>query len=120
MVVGTAMSGSQVSSSMDRGVRARLEAQQVPDVVIEQVMGSRPIDDAQLAVLTPQQRTAVRDAQLSTSATKVGAGAGVLLAGGFSVFIFVASFVGGLLGWLLIMRKRVLQCSRCSATVAAS
>jgi hypothetical protein len=34
--------------------------------------------------------------------------------------IGIASFVGGLLGWLLVMRKRVLRCSVCGATVSAS
>ena len=32
----------------------------------------------------------------------------------------VASFIGGLLGWLLVMKKRVLQCSVCNATISAS
>jgi hypothetical protein len=32
----------------------------------------------------------------------------------------ISSFVGGLLGWLLVMKKRVLQCSVCGATVSAS
>jgi hypothetical protein len=35
----------------------------------------------------------------------------------FSTFIGVSAFIGGLLGWLLIMKKRVLKCSFCSATV---
>lgn len=43
-----------------------------------------------------------------------------VIGGGFAIFLAIASFVGGLLGWLLIMRKRVLQCSVCGATVAAS
>jgi hypothetical protein len=43
-----------------------------------------------------------------------------VIGGGFAILLGVASFVGGLLGWLLIMKKRVLQCSVCSATVSAS
>jgi len=45
----------------------------------------------------------------------------------FSVFgsslaigLGITSFVGGLLGWLLVMRKRVLQCDVCGAVVNAS
>jgi len=40
--------------------------------------------------------------------------------GGFAVICGIASFVGGLLGWLLVMKKRVLQCSVCSAVINAS
>jgi hypothetical protein len=39
---------------------------------------------------------------------------------GIAIFIGVGCFVGGLLGWLLIMRKRVLQCNVCEAVVNAS
>jgi len=38
----------------------------------------------------------------------------------FAVVLGISSFVGGLLGWLLVMRKRVLQCNVCSAVVNAS
>jgi hypothetical protein len=37
-----------------------------------------------------------------------------------AVALGIASFVGGLLGWLLVMRKRVLQCNLCGAVVNAS
>jgi hypothetical protein len=39
---------------------------------------------------------------------------------GFIIAVGIASFVGGLLGWLLVMRKRVLQCDVCGAVVNAS
>lgn len=39
---------------------------------------------------------------------------------GLAMALAVCSFVAGLLGWLLIMKKRVLQCSICGATVSAS
>jgi hypothetical protein len=106
--------------SIDLQTRTRLEAQQVPEPVITQVAANKQIDDEQLAALTPQQRTAVRDAQSSVSAHTAGTDAGAVVAGGLSLFVIVMSFVGGLLGWLLIMRKRVLQCTRCGAVVPAS
>jgi hypothetical protein len=37
-----------------------------------------------------------------------------------AIALGIGSFVGGLLGWLLVMKKRVLQCSVCGATVSAS
>jgi hypothetical protein len=44
--------------------------------------------------------------------------------GGISVIVsilgIVGSFVGGLLGWILIMKKTVLQCTNCQAVVNAS
>jgi hypothetical protein len=43
-----------------------------------------------------------------------------ILGGGFAVVLGISSFVGGLLGWLLVMRKRVLQCDVCGAVVNAS
>lgn len=43
-----------------------------------------------------------------------------LIAGVSAIAMLVISFVGGLLGWLLVMRKRVLQCEVCGAVVNAS
>ncbi len=43
-----------------------------------------------------------------------------IIGGGFAIILGVTSFVAGLLGWLLVMKKRVLQCSVCEATVNAS
>ncbi len=38
----------------------------------------------------------------------------------FAIFWGVLFFVSGLLGWLLVMKKRVLQCDLCGAVVNAS
>jgi hypothetical protein len=110
--------------SMNPETRTSLEAQQVPEPVITQVAANKPIDEAQLAALTPQQQKAVRDAQSSVSGpwpgkAKASPGAFVV-AGGLCLFVIVVSFVAALLGWILIMRKRVLQCTHCGAVVPAS
>jgi hypothetical protein len=43
-----------------------------------------------------------------------------IFGGGLTVAFGIACFVSGLLGWLLVMKKRVLQCSMCGAVVNAS
>jgi hypothetical protein len=42
------------------------------------------------------------------------------IAGGVAIFFGIASFVGGLIGWLLVMKKQVLECNTCKAVVSAS
>lgn len=70
--------------------------------------------------LTVEQRKAIADAELSCSAGKVGAGAGTAIASGLG-FVPIEFFsVGGFLGRLLIVKKKVLQCVSCDAVVAAS
>ena len=54
---------------------------------------------------------------LSNSGSNGGAAA---IAISVFVGIGIAFFVGGLIGWLLVMKKRVLQCSNCGATISAS
>jgi len=120
MLFATGVASSQTSASGEREIRARLVAQQIPEPIISEVATGKTVSDAELVSLTYEQRAAVHDAQLSASAQKVGAGAGTVIAGGFSLFVIIMSFIGGLLGWLLIMRKRVLQCPLCGAVVPAS
>jgi hypothetical protein len=50
------------------------------------------------------------------NATRVGQA----LAERMYFFLGVMAFVSGLLGWLLVMKERVLQCCTCSAVVNAS
>jgi hypothetical protein len=42
------------------------------------------------------------------------------MASGILIFFALVAFVGGLLGWLLVMKKRILSCAYCSAVVPAS
>jgi hypothetical protein len=68
--------------------------------------------------LTSAQRVAIDEAKILRSAATTGAGAAI--AGGLSLVVMLMSFCGGLLGWLLTMKKRVLQCGSCEAIVQAS
>ncbi len=52
----------------------------------------------------------------TSSGSNVAAG----ILGGFSIFMGIAALVSGLLGWLLIMKKQVLECDVCHAVVNAS
>jgi hypothetical protein len=70
--------------------------------------------------VTYVQEQAIKDAQSAIRTGYAGAGLGVLIGGGLAITIGITSFVGGLLGWLLVMRKRVLQCCLCGAVVNAS
>jgi hypothetical protein len=111
---------TSITAAASKETRARLETQAIPESIIQKVVSSEPITAADRSALTPEQKSVVDAAKTSLSAGKLGAGLGTLMGGGISVFLIVSCFVGGLLGWLLIMKKRVLQCNQCSATVAAS
>jgi hypothetical protein len=119
-VVATGSATEQISGSLEREAQAKLRAAGVPATVVEQVASRHPVQQAELTQLTEPQRQAVQQAKLELAAGTVGAGAGAALAGGASVLFGVFSLVGGLLGWLLVMKKTVLQCNGCGAVVAAS
>ena len=57
---------------------------------------------------------------LGVTATSKTPDNATILAGGLSLGFGIACFVSGLLGWLLIMKKRVLQCAVCGAVIGAS
>lgn len=115
---------SQVSASIEREARKELEAQAIPEQIITEIITSKPISDAEMSSLNPQQVSTIEATKLSFSSRKTGAGAGSVIAGGilgsFFIVVIVMSFIGGLLGWLLIMKRKVLQCAYCEAVVAAS
>ena len=92
----------------------------IPEEITNKVLQGETLSDEDYSLLTDDQRSAISSAELSRSAGQLGAGAGSAIAGGVSIFIIICSLVGGLLGWLLIMKKKVLQCTNCNAIVAAS
>lgn len=57
---------------------------------------------------------------LSSAASRGGTDAATGIAGGITVFVGLAFFVSGLLGWLLVMKKQILQCDACGAAVNAA
>lgn len=81
------------------------------------------LDDSSLPITdgtyTEALITAIDAARSDYSTAEAAAGLG-----GVSVIVsmvgIVGSFVGGLLGWILIMKKTVLQCTSCQAVVNAS
>lgn len=120
LLVGTSASSVDVSETTRNAVRTQLAEADIPDRLINQVLTGDGISEGEKQTLTYAQRSALDDAQLTHSVGQVGSGAATLLAGGFSLVIIVSAFVGGLLGWLLIMKKKVLQCGNCGAVVNAS
>ena len=61
---------------------------------------------------TVVSQSATQDKGIAVLATTLGSG--------FFLFFLVVSFIGGIFGWLLIMKKKVLQCTHCGAVIAAS
>ncbi len=93
----------------ERTIGAVLERR---DDLLEPQLGSDSLSDI--------QKRWVRDSREKLKGSNENTVFGVVVGGSFSVLLGIASMVGGLLGWLLVMKKRVLQCNLCSAVVNAS
>jgi hypothetical protein len=118
-VIGSAAAPSTIDSQVQQ-VRTRLVSLEIPDDIVADVVAGKHVEENRLTLLTYPQRSAVHESELKISTAKGAPALAACCGGGFSVIIMIGSFVGGLLGWLLVMRKTVLQCFRCGAVVAAS
>lgn len=126
----------KLDGQTERSLMAKyLEDQGVDAQLAETIVASQQLTPDQEAMLdfmqlsrarevvqwvgTPQ-REALQHYERMQAAGKAGAvigtGMGVIIGGA----VAVASLVSGLLGYLLVMKKKVLQCVACGATVAAS
>jgi hypothetical protein len=81
--------------------------------------GGLPSVDRNVDAFYTERNSRVRSAASKSLLGIVGAGLGIV-GSGFFIVCLISCFVGGLLGWLLVMRRRVLQCSFCRAVVNAS
>ncbi len=50
---------------------------------------------------------------IQTDAERAGAAIGTGIGFGMSIFMGATSLIGGLIGWLLLMRKKVFKCIKC-------
>ena len=116
----TSTSVADVTSALNQTSSQILTNAGVPKDIIDTVNSGTTLSPDQLAKLTPQQKQAVDSATIGKSAVCCGLGIVASLAGFGALGAALISFIGGLLGWILIMKKRVLQCHKCGAVVAAS
>jgi hypothetical protein len=109
-----------VSEGTRQQVKDELTKAAVPDEDIEAIMNSQPLTQAQDQSLTPDQNNAINKANADLAVNRFGSGVAGGVFTGLEFVGVILFFVSGLLGWLLVMRKRVLQCQHCGAVVAAS
>src|SRR5262249_11590595 len=95
---------------------SKLKAAGVSQAVAARILDGTASDD-DLASLSRDQLEAARVARSSLRGGTAGAGLAGAMAGGVWLCFGVTAFVGGLLGWLLTMKKSVLRCSYCRAVV---
>lgn len=120
LVFATGDAASDTAESLKIDARQQLATADIPAEVIEKVISREPLSETDHNLLSDEQSRAISDVRRSYSAGQLGTGAGAVIFGGFGLFVIIASFVGGLLGWLLVMKKGVLQCNRCKVVVATS
>ena len=119
-IIVTGSATSETSKSIKQEVRRQLTEAKVPSSIVEKVINHETVTPMEKQNLSEKQRRALDSARLTYSAGTVGAGAGAAIAGGFSIVVLISSLVGGLLGWLLTMKKKVLPCTHYGAVVSAS
>lgn len=81
--------------------------------------GERPTEHS-LAALAREDRRLVESVLARRAGSEAGAALGAGLAVSLGAWWIGSALLGVLLGLVLTMRRRVLECSRCGATIAAS
>ena len=97
-----------------------LEDLDIPTELVGKIQRDEDLSAAERESLTNEQRSAIDAIELSMAGSAAAGGCFAFLGTTFAAFIAVTSFVGGLIGWLLVMRKKVLRCDHCGAIVEAA
>lgn len=81
------------------------------------------VDDSKYTEVQSNAITSALAKESESMMTAAGAGIGTAAAGFgaiIGIILTIGAFVSGLVGWLLIMKKKVLKCGSCSAIVDAA
>jgi hypothetical protein len=97
-----------------------LASANIPYPLIRKVVYAEKVEEVELSQLSPLQRETIKSVAIERDAGSVGSKLAGAAVSGVSVILIISSFVGGLLGWILVMKKMVLQCNNCRAVVQAS
>jgi hypothetical protein len=119
-VISMAGAASVAQEKISATTLQRLHDTNVPAGIVATLEAGKKPSDADKAGLTPDQSAAVSTAETEVQSRTGAAGCLGACGTGMAATIGVLSFIGGLLGWLLVMKKRVLVCSACSAVTNAS
>jgi hypothetical protein len=98
----------------------RLHDTNVPADLVTELEAGKMLSAAKKEGLNADQAAAVTAAETELNARAGATGCLGACGTGMAATIAVLSFIGGLLGWLLVMKKRILVCSACSAVMNAS
>jgi len=120
MFFTTTNSSSNSSTATENAITEMMQKQNIPNDIIDKVLADQELSDKDKSILTPEQLRTITAIRITSNASSVGSTVGTVIAGGFSLFTIVFSFIGGLVGWLLTMKKKVLQCTNCGAVIGAS
>lgn len=115
IMLGVGSAATQIPA-LKQQVTQNMQNAGVPAAIMDKVIKGEVIGFTELLVLPENQQNVVRSSQGKLA----GAGLGTVLGGGASICLGIASLIGGLGGWLLVMKKKVLQCNVCGAVIAAS
>lgn len=119
-VISASSVGSGIGDAFKNEHRARLLEAGIPIDIAEKAIEDRPLSETDRSVLTGVQIATIDGTARQIKGGQAGAGVASFAIGGIALGVAVASLIGGLIGWLLVMKKRVLKCSYCGAVVSAS
>jgi hypothetical protein len=119
--LGTAATGSasvKVTERAKQDAVTKLRAVEgISPIVVSNFQATGRIYDASLATLEPAQREQVQQIQSSYDAQVAGAAVGTgfaaLFGGGLILVMFIIAIPGLIIGFLLILRKKVWKCQVC-------
>jgi hypothetical protein len=118
-LAGTGTALNAIDSIAESEIRTDLQRAAVHAQVTESIMAGNGLTPQMTQSLSLKQKQVVASTQSAILAQSIGKGA-VATAGSFvSLCMMFGGFTGTLVGWLLVMKKRVLQCPACTAVVAA-
>ena len=115
----TGAGNAKANAFFQQEIREKLHAEKVPKAVINSVIARENPDGNLLDTLTSRQQSQVEEKRVLMNAADLTRGTGAVLAGGLAIALLIASLFGALIGWLLTLKKGVLQCTSCSAVPAA-
>jgi len=110
----------RIAETLHSRVRRNLIDRRVPPRIVDKVVGSRSLEEGEWESLAVSQQLEVKVAQQAIAAGQADRAARENASRNGGIAGIVLSLMGIALGCLLVMKKKVLQCTHCGVALAAS
>lgn len=117
LFMGMGTISTRFSDYAEKELRERFEDLGTNQGLVEKILSENGLSEQEISALSPEQLQLFNAVDWIKEIGSFSKGAGVALLTGIAIVLIFFSVIMLLIGWLMTLKKQVLACNQCQATI---